>query len=242
MQDAWRAYLELALGLTETSRKKATKAVQRLIGKGGATAEQLQSLAEDLAKTSAGNREAITKLVRYELDRALGAVGLATDAEVAELTARVNDLERQLQEMEIRLAMIAPEPLDGMVADTVLADRAAANQLAADQRSADAVVPPMGVAEPDVTQSGVAGPDVTQSGVGWPGMTEPGVAGPDVAGPPAKKAIAKKAATKQAVAKKAVAKKAVAEKAVAKKAIAKKAVAKKAPGKKAAGPAGDGTR
>ena len=28
MQDAWRAYLELALGLTEASRKKATQTFQ----------------------------------------------------------------------------------------------------------------------------------------------------------------------------------------------------------------------
>ncbi len=44
------------------------------------------------------NREALTKLVRFEVDRALGAVGLATADEVAELTRRVHDLERQLRE------------------------------------------------------------------------------------------------------------------------------------------------
>src|SRR5687767_5068997 len=83
-QEAWRAYLELALGMTDATRKKATKAVRRLVGKGGVTAEQLQALAEELVKTSAANRDALTKLVRYELDRALGKVGLATAEEVAE--------------------------------------------------------------------------------------------------------------------------------------------------------------
>jgi len=67
--------VEMALGLTEASRKKTTKAVQRALGKGGATAEQLQQLAEELLRTSAANREAMTKLVRYELDRALGGGG-----------------------------------------------------------------------------------------------------------------------------------------------------------------------
>jgi polyhydroxyalkanoate synthesis regulator phasin len=95
-QDAWRAYLEMALGLTEASRKKATKAVKRALGKGGATAEQLQEMAEELLKTSAANREAMTKLVRYELDRALGRVGLATADEVSDLTARVRQLEAEL--------------------------------------------------------------------------------------------------------------------------------------------------
>jgi polyhydroxyalkanoate synthesis regulator phasin len=95
-QDALRAYLEMALGLTEASRKKASKAVKQALGKGGATAEQLQDLAEELLKTSAANREAMTKLVRSELDRTLSRVGLATADEVSELTARVRQLEAEL--------------------------------------------------------------------------------------------------------------------------------------------------
>ncbi|MEV0811154.1 hypothetical protein [Micromonospora sp. NPDC050200] len=98
MQDAWRAYLELAMGLTEAPRKKAQDAVRRLVGTGGATAAQLQALAEELVYTGTANREALTKLVRFEVDRALGAVGLATADEVAELTRRVHELERQLRE------------------------------------------------------------------------------------------------------------------------------------------------
>ncbi|MFE9694086.1 hypothetical protein [Micromonospora sp. NPDC005806] len=97
MQDAWRAYLELAMGLTEAPRKKAQDAVRRVVGQGG-TAAQLQALAEELVSTGMANREALTKLVRFEVDRALGAVGLATADEVAELTRRVHELERQLRE------------------------------------------------------------------------------------------------------------------------------------------------
>jgi polyhydroxyalkanoate synthesis regulator phasin len=96
MQDAWRAYLDLALGLTETSRKRATKVARKLVGRGGATADQLQTMAEDLLKTSMANREAMTRLIHFELDRALGRVGLATNDEVAELTSRVRELEQEL--------------------------------------------------------------------------------------------------------------------------------------------------
>jgi polyhydroxyalkanoate synthesis regulator phasin len=92
-QEAWRAYLELALGATEATRKKATKTVKRLAGKSAVSAEQLQSMVEDVLRTSSTNREALTKLVRYELERALGAVGLATAEEVGALTARVRELE-----------------------------------------------------------------------------------------------------------------------------------------------------
>lgn len=104
MQDAWRAYLEFALGLTEASKKKAEDVAKKLIGKGGATASQLQTLAEDLFSTSATNREALTKIVRFEVDRALGVVGLATAEEVSDLTGRVRDLERQLREAQARAA------------------------------------------------------------------------------------------------------------------------------------------
>src|SRR5215475_3140244 len=90
--DAWRAYVELALGLTDTSRKKAMKIVQQVAGKGGATAEQLQ----ELVNQGLANREAMTRMIRVELDRALGRVGLATMEEVDELNRRVRELEREL--------------------------------------------------------------------------------------------------------------------------------------------------
>ncbi|MFI6164987.1 hypothetical protein ACIA59_34155 [Micromonospora haikouensis] len=109
MQDAWRAYLGLAMGLTEAPRKKAQDVVRRVVGSGEATATQLQALAEELVSTGAANREALTKLVRFEVDRALGAVGLATADEVAELTRRVHELERQLREARTGPAEPAPQ-------------------------------------------------------------------------------------------------------------------------------------
>lgn len=125
MQDAWRAYLELAMGLTEAPRKKAQDAVRRVVGSGGATAAQLQALAEELVSTGTANREALTKLVRFEVDRALGAVGLATADEVAALTRRVHELERELREAKgvpgsIRAAAPpGPAPATKVVAKTV---------------------------------------------------------------------------------------------------------------------------
>ena len=96
MQEAVRTYLELALGLTDTSRKKVRKAVKDAVGKGGATAEQIKALTTDLVAANSANRDAMSKLVRFEVDRALGVVGLATAEEVSELTARVRELEAQL--------------------------------------------------------------------------------------------------------------------------------------------------
>lgn len=104
MPDAWRAYLEMALGLTETPRKRAQKAVGDLVNRGGATATQLQGLVEDLLSAGMANREALTNIVRYEVDKALGVVGLATAEEVTELTSRVRELEKQLRDEREKVA------------------------------------------------------------------------------------------------------------------------------------------
>ncbi|MCW3843850.1 hypothetical protein ONA70_27500 [Micromonospora yasonensis] len=146
MQDAWRAYLELAMGLTEAPRKRAQDAVRRAVGQGGATAAQLQSLAEELVSTGMANREALTKLIRFEVDRALGAVGLATADEVAELTRRVHELERQLREAKAGGIVPAGEP------------RAAGTSAAAATTAAPASAPPpsKAVAKKAVAKKAVA--------------------------------------------------------------------------------------
>ena len=97
MQDALRTYLALANGLTEVSRKRAKDAAKKLAKQGGATVEQVQALTENLVSVSGANRESLTTLVRYEVDRALGMVGLATADEVENLTARIRDLEAELR-------------------------------------------------------------------------------------------------------------------------------------------------
>jgi polyhydroxyalkanoate synthesis regulator phasin len=104
MPDAWRAYLEMALGLTEAPRKRAQKVVGELANRGGATATQMQGLVEDLMSAGVANREALTNIVRHEVDRALGVVGLATVQEVDELNTRVRDLERQLRDERAKVA------------------------------------------------------------------------------------------------------------------------------------------
>ncbi|MET8373929.1 hypothetical protein ABZU42_29970 [Micromonospora profundi] len=174
MQDAWRAYLELAMGLAEAPRKKAQDAVRRLVGSGGATAAQLQALGEELVTTGAANREALTKLVRFEVDRALGAVGLATADEVAELTRRVHDLERQLR--EARATEQATTPAAGPATEP----------------------PARPTPQPDPTR--VASPD--EGLVPSDGPAGAPVSAPVAKKAVAKKAVAKKAVAKKAVMKK----------------------------------------
>ncbi|GGM30541.1 hypothetical protein [Micromonospora yangpuensis] len=191
MQDAWRAYLELAMGLTEAPRKRAQDVVRRVVGSGGATAGQLQVLAEELVSTGMANREALTKLVRFEVDRALGAVGLATADEVAELTRRVHELEQQLRQARAG----SPLPATSASAASASAEPAADGGAAIRAMAAAPAGPPMtnrAVAKKTVAKK----PVVEPADAGQP-ATEPAVA----RRPVAKKAVARKATTKAVVRK-----------------------------------------
>jgi len=208
-QEAWRAYLELALGMSEASRKKATKAVKRLVGKGGATAEQLQVLAEDLVRTGGANREALARLVRVELDRTLARVGLASGDEVAELTARVRDLEKRLQDAEAAAS-----------ATPVVVPVAAEPPVPAADPAKPAAAPTKKVAKKAVKAT-TAGPAPSAASEAIP------VVGTEEAPAPVKKAVVKKAVAKKAPSTTAPAKKAPARKAATRKATA--AVPQEAP-------------
>ena len=96
VRDALKSYLALAGGVTEVTRQRALEAAKALVSQGEAAAEQVTSLAEDLLSQTRQNREAVVALVGFEVDRALGRVGLATADEVTELTNRVRQLEAQL--------------------------------------------------------------------------------------------------------------------------------------------------
>ena len=56
----------------------------------------MSTLAEDLLSQTRQNREAVVALVGFEVDRALGRVGLASADEVTALTERVRALESQV--------------------------------------------------------------------------------------------------------------------------------------------------
>jgi polyhydroxyalkanoate synthesis regulator phasin len=230
MQEAWRAYLDLALGLTETSRKRATKVAKKLVGKGNATAEQLQAMAEDLVSTSLANREALTRLVRYELERTLGRVGLATADEVTSLTSRVRELEQQLAEAKAGAA--APSPVRAAeVAELAEAATTGATATGAPAR------PVRRVAKKTAAPRKVAASASVPSGTIVP--VEPPVVA-TVEGPLAEPAppvepparAARRAAAKRTVAKRTAAPEPVAKKAVAKKAVATSAVPATGAGKK----------
>ncbi|WP_232534165.1 phasin family protein [Plantactinospora sp. KBS50] len=211
MQDAWRAYLEMALGLTESSRRRAETAVRRVVGQGGATATQLQSLAEELFSAGMANREALSKLVRFEVDRALGAVGLATAEEVAELTARIHQLERELRDARgTAVAPAASAMTPQTAAPSTVAKKAVAKKAVAKKAVAKTTVAKKAVAKKAVAKKAVAkkvapaeapgaptgeagGPPAsTPPGNAQPGNTPPAAAQPGNTPPGTKRVAAKK--------------------------------------------------
>jgi polyhydroxyalkanoate synthesis regulator phasin len=100
MREAAKGYLALAGSLTQVTRQRATAAARALVAQGEATAEQVGTLVEDLLEQTRQNREAVTALVTYEVDRALGRVGLASDGEVAALVDRLRVLEDKVRDLE----------------------------------------------------------------------------------------------------------------------------------------------
>jgi polyhydroxyalkanoate synthesis regulator phasin len=263
MQDAWRAYLEMALGLTEAPRKRAQKVASDLVNRGGATAVQLQGLVEDLMSTGMQNREALTNIVRFEVDRALGMVGLATADEVKDLTTRVRDLEKQLRAAQARVS--AAEHATGPGSDGDVLDRPAPLPVKKVAKKAVKKVAPTGApVAPAGAPAAPAGAPAAPAGapVASPAKKATPNQMPSAATPPVKKAApaADAAPAKRAVKKATPAVPAgtaespvagvvdaaaatelppAAKKAPAKK-VAKKAAAKKtAPAKKAARPEGD---
>lgn len=107
MNDALKGYLALATGLTEVTKARATAAAKAVVAQGGSAAGTVSALADDLLAQSRSNREALTAVVRFEVDKALGRVGLASADEVEELTARIRSLEAQLRDAK---AAAAPAP------------------------------------------------------------------------------------------------------------------------------------
>ena len=200
MQDAWRTYLELAVGMTDETRRKVQTVAQKLAGSSGATAAQVQAFAEELVSTGLANREALTKIVRFEVDRALGAVGLATAEEVADLTARVRQLEGELRRSRAgRGAEVSPEEAGAFLTAAADVDADSAHAGAA------GASPAAGPAAPQKTMAKKTVAKKTVAKKARP------------AGPVARKAVAK-AQPDSAVTQpgKAVAKKTVAKKAIAK--------------------------
>ncbi|WP_377643009.1 hypothetical protein [Oryzobacter terrae] len=209
-----QGFVELASGLGELTRSRAKEAATELLtltgveGSSKKVAKQAGKLADDLLVAAESNRKQVVRLVRSEVEAAIGRIDVGRlvgevqglGATVAALAAQVDDLARAAAgrpapSAPARVVDVEPEPA-----------RVAPRPAPARKRPAKKASSTSASSAPAATPS------------------------------PAKKAPARKAAARKSPATKATPKKATTKKAPAKKAPAKKATttaAKKAPAKKA---------
>jgi polyhydroxyalkanoate synthesis regulator phasin len=212
MQDALRTYLAMANGLTEVSRKGARAAAKKLAKQGGGAVEQVQALTEELLSTSRANRESITTLVRYEVDRALGLVGLATVEEVENLTTRIHELEAQLRsarhdaatggagdEETAREARAAAEARAEAAAVKKAAPRKTAARKTTARKAAPAALPAPERSDDGVVANPAKG--LPETSAGPETAAAPVTAAPAPPTPAPQKTVTKRTATKRAATK-----------------------------------------
>lgn len=108
-----RGYLQIASGLTDVTRQRATAVARSLVTQGaeglgqvgvGDLREQVSGIAEDLFAMGKANRELLVGLVRGEVERQVGRLGLVSAAELDAATRRAARLESRVRELERQLA------------------------------------------------------------------------------------------------------------------------------------------
>lgn len=113
-----RGYLQIASGLTDVTRQRATSVAQSLLAQGaglgaglsgglpsvGDLREQAAGVAEDLLATSKANREMLLGLVRGEVERQVTRLGLVSASELEAATKRAQRLEVRVHDLERRVA------------------------------------------------------------------------------------------------------------------------------------------
>jgi hypothetical protein len=225
--DGLRAYLQLANGLTDVTKARAMATARSLVqqseaGVATVVPEQLLSqvtaLAEDLLATSRANRDLLVGLVRVEVERSVGRLGLVSAAELEAASARaqllldrVQELERSLRAAQARATTgtrEAPSAAPAGTGTTATAKKSTAKKATAQKasaRPADAAAAPAPVAANATAEKATT-----------------------------KKALTRKASTGKATVSKATVRKATASKATSSAApVAKKASARKAAGSRA---------
>ncbi|MDH4353847.1 MAG: polyhydroxyalkanoate synthesis protein PhaF [Actinomycetota bacterium] len=104
--DAMRNYVQLASGLTDVTRQRAMAAASGLLASSGVdqvvpgALGQVTALADEIVASSKANRELLVGLVRAEVDRAVGGLGLATQDDLAGLHRAVDRLTERLRLLE----------------------------------------------------------------------------------------------------------------------------------------------
>jgi len=102
--DAIRGYLQLASGLTELSRARATEVANAVLNlptsmASGPMAAQVAALADELLAAATANRASLLALVRSEVENAVGRAPLVPAADLGRARAGLMRLSTELEEL-----------------------------------------------------------------------------------------------------------------------------------------------
>ncbi len=90
----WKRLLEAGTQFTEMRRSQARALATDLVTQGHLARDQMASAVEELLEQSRQRREDLRKLVQHEVQRQLGALGLATKADLTALERRLTKASR----------------------------------------------------------------------------------------------------------------------------------------------------
>jgi len=111
MRDALRTCLQIAGGLTEATRRRATAVAKELLDQTGMDVDDLQrrigdripsevrTLADELIASGRANRDLLIGLIREEVDKTMSRVGRLAD-EVTKVGVVLEALERRVRNLE----------------------------------------------------------------------------------------------------------------------------------------------
>ena len=110
-----RGYVQLASGLSELTRVRATELAQGLlslpaVATGGQMATQVGALAEELLASAESNRQNLATLVHSEVDAAVTRLGLVSAEKLEESQAETARLRAELA--QLRSASTAKKKVD----------------------------------------------------------------------------------------------------------------------------------
>jgi polyhydroxyalkanoate synthesis regulator phasin len=85
----WKQLIEAGMQFTELRRAQARRIAQELASQGQIARDQVASTVDELIDLSRRRTEALTGIVRQEVQRQLGALGLATKEDIERIERRV---------------------------------------------------------------------------------------------------------------------------------------------------------
>jgi polyhydroxyalkanoate synthesis regulator phasin len=91
----WRRILETGMQFTEMRRSQAKAIASDLVAQGHLARDQMTSAVDELVDMSRRRSENLRKVVQKEVQRQLGALGLATKKDLAALERRLTKAQRE---------------------------------------------------------------------------------------------------------------------------------------------------